>query len=211
MAQQATAPVTVCPECGAKIPKAGMSLCPYCASPLAVKKAEDRNPIVERLLKIEQKPDFEEALNMAAPWTPEYAKARDHQTQGSVLLAIGVLLGSIKFLASMGGWGIIPLVTGAVLALVGLVMALRGAALRKQLDSEKTLKRSAYLVRRRSDTAVPFGGTVVYYFLIQFGDGSEGEFRYPGRGVSEELYTNGMTGMAFTRGDELLHMERIRI
>ena len=78
-------------------------------------------------------------------------------------------------------------------------------------DSIKVLKRSAYLVRRRSETHDNIRGDVVYYFLIQFCDGSEGEFRFPGRGVSEELYSNGMTGVAFTRGDELLHMERVRI
>lgn len=211
MAQQAAAPVTVCPSCGAKIPKAGMSLCPYCASPLAAKKEEDRNPIVERLRKMEEKPEFAEAMGLTVPWTPEYAKARDRQTQGSVLVVVGALLIGVKFLLGAGAWGIVALVLGVLLALLGLVTALRGASRCKRLDSLSVLKRSAYLVRRRSETAVDFGGTVVYQFLIQFGDGSEGEFRFPGRGVSEELYSNGMTGVAFTRGDELLHMERVRI
>jgi hypothetical protein len=29
--------------------------------------------------------------------------------------------------------------------------------------------------------------------------------------VSEELYSNGMAGVAFTRGDELLHIARMRL
>jgi hypothetical protein len=210
---QLTAVVTVCPSCGAKIPKAGMSLCPYCASPLQTDsdKDLDRNPIVERLRKMEEKPEFQEALCETPPWTPEYAKARDRQSQGTVLIVLGGLLLGTRFLAGAGGWGTLTLYLGIALALLGASMLVRGTSVRRRLDAQKILQRSAYLVRRRSETALGFGGQVVYFFLIQFGDGSEGEFRYPGRGVSEELYSNGMAGVAFTRGDELLHIARMRL
>lgn len=210
MAQQAPAAVTVCPECGAKIPKAGMSLCPYCASPLQATKADDdRNPIVERLKKMEDKPEFGEAQQTTTPWTPEYAQARNRQGQGTVLAIVGVLLAGLEVVLGFGGAQLYVL--GGLLAVGGVLMAVIGTSKRGKLDAMKVLKRSAYLVRRRSETGLEKGGDVVYHFLIQFGDGSEGEFRYPGRGVNEELYSNGMTGVAFTRGDELLHIERVRI
>lgn len=204
--------VTVCPECGAKIPKAGMSLCPYCASPLKKSpgKDQDRSPIVKRLLGMEEKPEFEEALKETPPWTPEYARARNRQGQGKVFLGLGAVLVVLKFALLAGTWGSIALGLGVVLILLGLVLTVMGTTARGRLDGQKIMARSAYLVARRSDTSLESSGTVTYYFTIQFGDGSEGEFSYAGRGVSEELYTNGMTGVAFTRGQELLYMARVR-
>lgn len=205
--------VTVCPECGAKIPKAGMSLCPYCASPLqkTAGKDQDRSPIVKRLLKMEEKPEFAEAMQETPPWTPEYAQARNRQSQGKVFLVLGLVMIGLKFVFVAGGWGLMLLTLGGVAAAVyGLVLTVMGTGVCSKLDKLKTMKRSAYLLQRRSETALDLKAKVTYYYTIQFGDGSEGEFSYAGRGVSEELYTNGMTGVAFTRGQELLHMARVR-
>jgi len=204
-------PITLCPECGAKIPKAGMSLCPYCASPLQVSPGaeQDRSPIVERLVKMEAKPEFAQALEVTPPWSPAYEKARNHQTQGSILIVLGLLVPAFALALRGGGLEGLPLGTGIVIAAIGLAMVIGGTLTRRRLDKQKVLKRSATIVVRRSE--IDPKNNVIYFYLLQFGDGSEGEFFYPGRGVTNDPYSNGMTGLAFTRGQELLFMERVRI
>jgi hypothetical protein len=210
MATETATPITVCPECGAKIPKAGMSLCPYCASPLVSTPGvdQDRNPILKKLKRIEEKPEFEESKSISPPWTPEYQDARNRQTQGTVLVVIGMVITGLEFVLGAGS----PLgpffIGGVIVSLLGLAQAIRGGMIRSRLDGLPVLKRSSYIVTRRSETEL--NGDVMYYFLLTFGDGSEGEFSFPGRGVSHDLYSNGMTGTAFTRGQELLFIERIR-
>jgi len=203
--------ITICPECGAKIPKAGMSLCPYCASPLKTTpgKEQDRNPILQRLKRVEEKPEYAEHLQESPPWSPAYQRARNRRTQGSMILVIGLALAALAFfLASSEGISLFTYV-GGVVAIAGAALFIRGAGECKKLDAMPVLKRSACLIERRSEAFA--NGNVVYFFLIQFGDGSEGEFSYPGRGVSEELYANGMLGVAYTRGQELLFVKRVRV
>ncbi|MFT7667756.1 MAG: hypothetical protein ACI8X5_000440 [Planctomycetota bacterium] len=204
--------ITVCPECGASIPKAGMSLCPYCASPLKKDpgKDQDRNPIVERLLKMEDKDEFNEALCETPPWTPEYGVASNRRAQGTALMIAGALMVLPKFIFAASATITILLSLGILIALLGLWMAFSARAILSRLDGVKIVKRSAFIIQRRSETGLKSGGSVTYHYTIQFGDGSEGEFSYVGRGVSEEPYTNGMTGVANTRGQELLHMVRVR-
>ena len=205
---------TICPGCGAKIPRAGMSICPYCVTPLqsSSPRDADRDPILERLARMEAKAEFAEALAEAPPWSPVYARARNRQTQGTVLAVLGLVILALPALAS-GGWSFGFLaVLGGVIALVGLVLLGRGFATARALEARPVLQRSAFVIERRSESAVRGReGMVTYFFDIQFGDGSEGEFFYPGRGVSEELYANGLTGMAYTRGQELLAIKRIRV
>lgn len=210
MATESAAPVTICPECGASIPKAGMSLCPYCASPLVSTpgKDQDRNPILKKLAKIEAKPEFETSKAITPPWTPEYQEARNRQTQGTILVIVGMVVTGLEFLLGSGQPLSVLFLGGMAISLFGIFQAVRGGSSRSGLDSLQVQKRSAFIVTRRSETALD--GEVIYYFLLTFGDGSEAEFSYPGRGSTHDLYSNGMTGLAFTRGQELLFIERIR-
>lgn len=205
-----TAPVTTCPECGASIPKAGMSLCPYCASPLKTSPGADqeRSPILKRLIKMEEKPEFAEAKELTPPWTPGYDKARNQRNQGRILVFVGMLVTALEFLVGDSEPMSFLFLAGVTLCVLGLAMTTRGMMTCARLDGLKVLKRSGYIVLRRSETSP--NGDVLYFFLLVFGDGSEGEFSYPGRGVAHDLYSNGMTGVAFTRGEELLHIERVR-
>lgn len=206
-----TAPVTSCPECGAKIPKAGMSLCPYCASPLQSTPGadQDRSPIVKRLLKMEEKPEFAAALKVTPPWSPEYERARNKQTQGTVLVVLGMIVTVLEFVLGSGQVTGFLFLGGVVVSALGFMLMIGGASTRSKLDGKKVLKRSASIVVRRSETSLD--NVVIYFYLLQFGDGSEGEFFYPGRGVTSDPYSNGMTGVAFTRGEELLFIERVRV
>jgi hypothetical protein len=210
MATESAAPVTICPECGASIPKAGMSLCPYCASPLVSTpgKDQDRNPILKKLAKIEAKPEFEASKNITPPWTPQYQSARNQQSQGNILIIAGLVITGLEFLIGSGHAFGALFIGGVIISIFGLLQSIRGRSTRGSLDALPVQKRIAFVVTRRSETAL--GGEVVYFFLLTFGDGSEGEFSYPGRGSTHDLYSNGMTGLAFTRGQELLFIERLR-
>lgn len=207
-----TAVITECPECGAKIPKAGMSICPYCVAPLKANpgKSIDREPILKRLVTMPEKPDYEKAMGETPPWSPEYQRAKNRQMQGTLLIVIGFVLAGLVFALSdspLGFWSVL----GGVLALLGAWMALRGFLERSKLDKLEVVKRPAYVIERSSVTDFDGKGTVRYFFDIQFADGTDGIFFYTGRGVSEELYANGMTGVAWTRGRELLGINRVRV
>jgi len=205
------APVTICPNCEARIPKQGMSLCPYCAYPLGKASdasGEDRSPIVKRLLAMEEKPEFETARAEAPPWSPEYTAAANRQMHGKVLLVLGLLVTAADIAIGPRDLLTVWIFLGVALFLTGAYWLIQATSLRKRLDTTTMLARSAFIVTRRSESHMK--GEVTYFYELQFGDGSEGEFAYPGRGASEDPYTNGMTGVAFTRGTELLHMARVR-
>jgi hypothetical protein len=74
------------------------------------------------------------------------------------------------------------------------------------------MKRPALVVSRRSETAVRARGhRTVYYFQLELGDGSAGEFAYPGRGTSDDLLVAGNTGIAYTRRQTLVAFRSIRV
>ena len=46
-------------------------------------------------------------------------------------------------------------------------------------------------------------------FMLRFDDGSEGEFRRPGLGTAYEPMANGTSGIAYTRGPDLVDFRRL--
>jgi hypothetical protein len=46
---------------------------------------------------------------------------------------------------------------------------------------------------------------------MEFADGARGEFRFPGRGATFDLMVNGATGVAYSRGADLLAFKKIRV
>ena len=74
------------------------------------------------------------------------------------------------------------------------------------------LKRAAVVLDRRSETEMSGGeGRTTYYFVMEFADTARGEFRFPGRGATFDLMVNGATGVAYTRGADLLAFKKIRV
>jgi hypothetical protein len=207
-----TAVITECPECGAKIPKAGMSICPYCVAPLKASPGKniDRGPIIARLETMQEKDDYAEAASKLPPWSPEYQRGKNRQMQGSLMLIVGVVLVAAQSLLMASPLGALSY-AGAALLLFGLWMALRGRLACGKLDKLEVVTHPAYVIERSSITDFDGKGTVRYFFDLQFADGSDGIYFYTGRGVSEELYANSMTGVAFTRGRELLGINRVRV
>lgn len=205
---------TICPGCGAKIPRRGLSMCPYCITPLSGAAQGDASPVAERLARMEEKPGFEEAVARTPEEGIAWQRAASQRIVGKLLIFVGI--GFIGLFAIFGGpdYDLLSfnLLLGAVLLVAGTLRFVRGATRMAQATSKPMLKRAAILHERRSETEVRGGeGETVYYYDIEFGDGVRGEFRYPGRGAAEEPWPNGATGVAYTRGDELIDFERVRV
>lgn len=122
------------------------------------------------------------------------------------MIGLGLLLGASSFLTHWITW------LGILDVLLGVWLILRGRAARKQAIALPLLKRPALILDRRSDTRIRgWGGFTIYYFELEFEDGTRAEFRYPGRGTSEEPYVTNLPGVAFTRGADLLLFKHIRV
>ena len=205
---------TICPGCGAKIPRRGLSMCPYCITPLSGGAKGDTSPVAERLARMEEKPGFDEAIARVPEEGVDWQRGASERIVGQLLVFVG-----IGFFALYGvfggpdyGWLSFNLLTGVVLFVAGLLRFTRGKSRMAKAVSKPMLKRAAILHERRSETVVRGGdGETVYFYDIEFGDGVRGEFRYPGRGAAEEPWPNGATGVAYTRGDELVDFERVRV
>lgn len=211
-----TTSTTQCAGCGAKIPTT-VSICPYCVTPqqnVAAQAADKANPVVERLTRMKEKPEYELGLAYRPMEGPHCREAIARGRRGMVLGAIGLIIAG-GALARADDWRLVTiaqLVAGLGLVAVGLTFGLRALATRKRTLSKPLLIRPARVGERRSETEIRGAdGITVYYFQLQFDDGSEGEFAYPGRGASDEPLATGATGVAYTRGPELLSFKRIRV
>ena len=71
--------------------------------------------------------------------------------------------------------------------------------------------RPAIVAERRSETHPEgrWGARTTYFFTLRFDDGSEGEFIWPGQGLSNEPLTNGQTGIAYSRGTQLIAFRKL--
>jgi len=209
-----TAP-TICPGCGAKIPTRGLSMCPYCITPLpGAKRSEDASPVAERLAHMEEKPGFADAVARTPEEGVEWQRGASRRIVGKLMAFVGA--GFFGLFIAFGGpeYELLSfnLLCGAVLVTAGMERFLRGKSEMARAVSKPMLKRAAILHERRSEIEVKgASGDTIYFYDIEFGDGVRGEFRYPGRGPSEEPWPNGATGVAYTRGDELVDFERVRV
>ncbi|MEM7305990.1 MAG: hypothetical protein AAF682_04935 [Planctomycetota bacterium] len=220
MASSSTAPSTAapaalthCPTCGAKRTRPDSTLCAYCATPfdlVAPSSSEDgENPNLARLARMKEHKNFESAM----AWKPlesfEYQDADDRKARARKLIGFGaVLLGASVPLGQIAWMGTL----GVVLAVLGVVWIVRARSQQAEIMKLPLLRRPAIVLDRRSDTAMGFwSGATVYFFELEFDDGSSGEFRWPGRGVDHQPLVTGATGLAFTRGGTLLGFQSIRV
>ena len=206
------AKLTHCPTCGVKLHRTDLSLCAYCAAPLSIGgAAAPPDDETQRLFaKIQAHPAYADALK----WTPidprTEARAARLQNWGVAFVALTLLsivfaaiAGSGPFLARPPVLGSVVLTAIAIFLLAGAV-TVRGNALHEAL-----LRRPARVLDRRSKTDVKGKtGATTYTFQLRFADGSEGEFQMPGRGTLYEPPTVGATGLAYTRGADLIEFKR---
>lgn len=208
-----TARLTHCPTCGAKLHRTDLSLCAYCATPLRLgASAAPPDDETQRLFaKMQAHPAYADALR----WTPMdpriEARARKLHAWGLVLVALTVVelavwwAGVVPAMEDVQWPGVIAgtLVTLALFAL-GSAITLRGNAL-----NEPMLRRPARVLDRTSRTeSTDKVGATRYTFQLRFADGSEGLFTMPGRGTMYEPPTVGATGLAYSRGADLIEFKR---
>lgn len=205
-------PLTHCPTCGVKLHRTDLSLCAYCAAPLRMgSAAAPPDDETQRLFaKLMAHPSYPAALEWS-PIEPEIdAKATRLNAWGSLNVAIAAAL--CVGAAFMDGGGYIGRwpVLAAVFFIAFAIFLLAGAVtIRGNAQNAPMLRRPARVLDRKSRTGLSDKvGTTTYFFKLRFADGSEGEFRMVGRGTMYEPPTVGATGLAYSRGENLLEFKR---
>ncbi len=104
------------------------------------------------------------------------------------------------------------MVVALAFAIGGVTYVSKGLAARRRALASPLLKRVALIRNRRSETQLQgLSGSTTYFFEIEFEGNVVAEFHYPGRGAQEDPYTTNLPGVAYTRGQELLHFVHIRV
>jgi hypothetical protein len=207
-----TAPATtkVCPTCGAPITREDLSLCSYCGAPLQLGGAQataegEESPNKERLNSMQEKDDWQDALAWEPLATSRYPGPR--------AVALPLIVGSLTALVfTLLINYIAGLIIGSIVLIALFAHHLRQDPLSPLNPDAPLQKRASIVLDRRSETEIEDGdGRTTYYFTLEFADTARGEFRFPGRGASFDLMTVGATGVAYTRGADLLAFKKIRV
>jgi hypothetical protein len=213
-----TAALSTCPNCGAKLKRADLSLCAYCAMPLAMggraSVADDET--TQRLKRMREHPNFAAAQAFVPP-DPEVERAVVARRNGGlVALIVGLLWIALVLLVQYLGSGVDPrslwMLGGQVLVALGLARILSAGLARRAGASQKPLLvRPAIVAERRSETYAEgrWGARTLYFFTLRFDDGSEGEFKWPGQGLSNEPMANSQVGIAYSRGQDLIAFRKL--
>ncbi len=210
-----------CPACGAKITRPELSLCSYCGSPIdllskeAPKKDGEESVTMRRLAKMAEHKLYAPAMAWDPPESASVRAAQTGRRRGLALFVVGLLLALLTFTRASEGWNlpnVLALVGAGAMAVVGSLRALQGTRRIAEGLTLPLMKRPALVKDRRSETAIHGSkGFTVYTFTLEFDDGSVGDFRFPGRGTSYDPMAQGATGIAFTRGADLLAFKPIRV
>lgn len=198
-----------CPTCGAKLARTNLSLCAYCGSPLAIgaKPAPPDDEVTRRLVRLRQHAEFQAKLD----WNPADLEAEKRNKLLALAGSVDTAAGAVLIVVGLVRGGEFPnlwLIIGGASLVSGIAVLAVAKALRTRARMQPMLKRPALVKDRRSETDIQSGGTT-YYFTLRFDDGSEGEFRFQGRGTQYEPMSNGAAGIAYSRGERLLDFHRI--
>ncbi|MDE0892137.1 MAG: zinc ribbon domain-containing protein [Planctomycetota bacterium] len=199
-----------CPTCGAPITREDLSLCSYCGSPVqlgGVKRTAEgeESPHKARLGRMSEKDDWASAI----AWEPLPAS----RYPGARVIALPLLAGSLSaLLITLLFRYEVGLVVGSIVLITLFGLHLKQDPKAPRNPDAPLLKRASIVLDRRSETELDGAiGHTNYYFTLEFADGASGEFRFPGRGAAYELMVNGGTGVAYTRGADLLAFKKIRV
>ncbi len=204
-----------CPQCGAKLPDVPVSLCPYCASPLETQADREARASVHaaRIGRIREHKDFPDAAAWVPPETAGFYRAGRIKWWARLgLFTGGAILGGSLVTAgghvwqTPGFWLALPMLGAAAYGFRAAQTQLR-SAMRFPM-----LVRPAIILDRRSETEIRgWSGFTTYFFKLEFEDGAQGEFSFPGLGPQEEPYATNLPGVAYSRGTELLSFRHIRV
>ncbi|MBI5431519.1 MAG: hypothetical protein HZA52_01680 [Planctomycetes bacterium] len=202
-------PQASCPTCGAQLKRTNLSLCAYCGSPLQLgaKAVPPDDEVARRLARLTEHAEFKAKL----AWNPIDSEAEAPALKLRSFAGFAIVLGGLwaavtllRGLPPAGTWALV----GYGVAGVGVIALLASRGWQRSLRNGPMLKRAAIVTDRRSDTN-PKRGSTNYHFSLRFHDGSEGEFRFHGRGTQYDPMANGAAGLAFTRGERLVEFHRI--
>jgi hypothetical protein len=133
---------------------------------------------------------------------------------GTRVIAVPLLAGSLSalFICFIFGSYVAGLVVGSIILIALFGLNLKQDPRAPRNPDAPLLKRASIVLDRRSETELDGDiGHTNYYFTLEFADGASGEFRFPGRGAAYDLMVNGATGVAYTRGADLLAFKKIRV
>lgn len=195
-----------CPACGGKLLQESARACPYCSHELGGGGPEE-GANTARLRRMREHDQFSGAME----WSPtgdEVRAASRRLVQGVVLVALGLVL----VLVTWGDWNFFLIGFGLVALVEGARRIVSGRRTHAAFAAHQLCRRPAMVTDRRSETAFNgWSGRVTYFFTIEFDDGLSGEFRFPGRGWPHEPLARGATGVAYTRGAELVEFKHIKV
>lgn len=211
---QATQPGR-CSNCNARLPDTPVSLCPYCAMPIlsgatpAAGGAE--SPNAGRIARIRAHEDFADAEAWSPPEDVAHQEGARRAFHGKTALVAAAVLAVAGFLTS-STFANAAFVLAALAAALGVWLIVTGAGMRKRALGFPLLRRPGLILDRRSETEIgTWTGRTTYFFTIELEGGVVAEFAYPGRGSHEDPYVNGLPGVAYTRGQTLLHFRHVRV
>ncbi len=204
-----------CPQCGAKLPDVPVSLCPYCATPLETKADREARTSVHsaRIGRIREHKEYAEALSWSPPEGRRHQQGLRLAWWGLRVLVIALALIIAGGLTALGSGSSTRLTWIGVVALpFGMWASAHGRASARAALRFPLLKRAALILDRRSETRIRgWSGATTYFFKLEFEDGAQGEFAFPGLGPQDEPYATNLPGVAYTRGQELLHFRHVRV
>jgi hypothetical protein len=167
--------------------------------------------LMKRLARMRDHKDFPRAMEHVPPAEEDLERADRRRRRGLVAVVLAGLIGlgaASSSTIGMIAWGAVSVIVAGL----GLRELFGGAAERSTVLKDPLERRPALVADRRSETEAGWmGGRTTYYFQLEFDDGTNGEFRYPGRGVQDDLLVKGMTGVAFLRGRTLIAWKSIKV
>lgn len=211
---------TECPNCGVKLPDIHLSLCAYCAMPIGLEvRADDgvESPNAGRIQRIGEHDKYPMAMDFHPPEDPATVRGGQLVWRAQLLLGTGLLLIALGSWSNLEGesltrfinlWSVLGIICFWLSARIGV----RGSKLRKAALEAILIPRAGIITDRRSETHLEgWGGSTTYFFTIEFEGGVVGEFSYAGRGANADPYVSNLPGVAYTRGQRLLHFMHIRV
>jgi len=198
-----------------KITRDDLSLCSYCGSPVQLGEQKARiSALQKRLGKMPEHKNYETALAYQPSESEQYlAGMRDKGiARWWAFASVITSAWAVYLIVSSSAVLSVPMPLQFVFLILAIKYATRGRKACTEATSMPLLKRVAIVHERRSETTYKGSkGKTVYFFEIEFADGGKGEFRQPGKGPQFEPLVNGNTGMAYTRGQELLEFKVLRV
>ncbi|QDU65941.1 hypothetical protein [Engelhardtia mirabilis] len=168
--------------------------------------------LMKRLARIHEHKDYPKALEHVPPTEEDLEAAARSTRRGAMLAVVAALVGALAVTRE----GLAGQVVFGAIAIAAAVFAARaflaGGKQRSEVLAHGLERRAALVADRRSETTASWaGGRTTYYFQLEFDNGENGEFRYPGRGVQDDLLVKGNTGVAFLRGRTLIAWKNIKV